>query len=330
MVSVVITDYIQFVVLSFGMLFVCLYAVSPSWAGCRWWRPSKTCMATPALIPSTSPVLEPSYVVWMIVYGFVACAVWPTAVMRVLSAKSEQVVRRLYNWSAIGFTTRFIIPQFLGICALTWLWQQGDASGYFPDGTLTADADETIKAMPRFLATLLPTGVIGLVAAGMLAAFMSTNDSYLLCWAASIVEDVINPLFRGRLHTKTRLRLSRLFIFLIGVYLLIWSVWYPLGDDMLDYLAVSGAIYFTGAFSLLVLGLYWPKASTAGAYAGLCSGLLAILGLGPVRRAVHLTEEDLGIAITDIHIGLTTMVLAIVAMVLGSLLFPNRRQSEAH
>lgn len=319
MVSVVITDYIQFVVLSFGMLFVCLYAVMQ-----LGWAPVvdvvKEVHGVSGFDPLDGDGFGPSYVVWMIIYGLVACAVWPTAVMRVLAAKDEQVVRRLYSWSAIGFMTRFIIPQFLGICALAWLWNQGSATGYFPDGQLIDNADETIRAMPRFLATLLPTGIIGLVAAGMLAAFMSTNDSYLLCWATSIVEDVINPLYGGNLAMRTRLLLSRIFIFLIGVFLLIWSVWYPLGDDMLDYLAVSGAIYFTGAFALLVLGLYWPMASRIGAYAGLTSGLMALFGLGPVLEFLNSVT---GWSLTNVHVGLFTMSTAMVTMVVGSLLFPD-------
>jgi SSS family solute:Na+ symporter len=327
MVSVVITDYIQFVVLSFGLIFVCLFAVIK-----LGWQPLvetvKEVHGNSGFDPLDQSGFGPSYVTWMFIYGLVACAVWPTAVMRVLAAKDEQVVKRLYKWSAIGFMTRFIIPQFLGICALTWLFGQGEASGYFQSGELTGNADQTLRAMPLFLAWLLPTGVIGLIAAGMLAAFMSTHDSYLLCWATSIVEDVINPLAGGNLTTSTRLLLSRILIFLIGVFLLIWSMWYPLSGDMLDYLAVSGAIYFTGAFALLLLGLYWPRASRVGAYAGLTSGTLAVLGLSPVREALHLTEKDIGIAITDAHVGLATMVIALIAMVVGSLLFPSRRTVE--
>ena len=322
MVSVVITDYIQFVVLSFGMLFVCLFAVFK-----LGWVPLvdtvKQVHGASGFDPLNQDGFGPSYVIWMAVYGLVACAVWPTAVMRLLAAKDTQVVRRLYSWSAIGFMTRFIIPQFLGICALTWLWQQGDVSGYFVDGALIDDPQESLKAMPRFLGWLLPTGVIGLVAAGMLAAFMSTHDSYLLCWATSIVEDIVNPIAGGNLKTATRLLLSRVLIFVIGVFLLIWSMWYPLGKDMLDYLAVSGAIYFTGAFALLVLGLYWKGASRAGAYAGLTSGMAAILGLSPVRKALSITEADLGLPISDVHIGLGTMALSVIAMVVFSLMLPD-------
>ncbi|MFN9917299.1 MAG: sodium:solute symporter family transporter, partial [Pirellulaceae bacterium] len=182
-----------------------------------------------------------AYILWMVfTFGLVSCAVWPTAVARVLAAENEQVVRHLYVWSSIGFMTRFIIPQFLGICALAWLWKLGPQTGYFlADGALIQDSDETLKAMPRFLAWALPTGAIGLFAAGMLAAMMSTHCSYLLCWATTIVEDVVHPVMGARLPVAKRLRLTRWMVFVVGVFLLAWSIWYPMDQDMLDYLAVS-------------------------------------------------------------------------------------------
>ncbi len=327
MVSVVITDYIQFVVLSFGMIFMCLYGVhAMGWENIV--DTVKQVHGEPGFDPLHKSGFGPSYVLWMIfTFGLVACAVWPTAVMRVCSAKDTEVVRRLYRWSSIGFMTRFIIPQFLGICALTFLWQQaGPGSSFFSDaGLLTDNSDETLRAMPLFLSQILPTGVIGLVVAGMLAAFMSTHDSYLLCWASVLVEDVVNPLMGERLSTRTRLRLARLFIFLTGIFLLVWSIWYPMEQDMLDYLAVSGAIYFTGAFTVLFLGLYWKRSSRVGAYAALAAGAGALLGLTPVRNALRFTTEDLGVDITAAHIGLSVTAFSLLLMVAGSLLFPDKR-----
>lgn len=331
MVSVVITDYLQFVVLSFGMLLVCLVAV-----GKLGWQPIVEAVQTVHGRAGFDPLdrggFGPAYVLWMIfTFGLVSCAVWPTAVMRVCAAQDTEVVRRLYRWSSIGFMTRFIIPQFLGICALAWMWQQGGADSRFftVDGTVIDNTDETLRAMPLFLSQILPTGLIGLVAAGMLAAFMSTHDSYLLCWAAILVEDVINPLLGERLTTRTRLLMARVLIFLIGLFLLAWSIWYPMGQDLLDYLAVSGAIYFTGAFAVLLFGLYWRRASRAGAYAALASGMLALLGLTPVRQGLGLSNEDLGMTINEAHIGLATTATSLVMMVVGSLLFPDRGPTNA-
>lgn len=108
----------------------------------------------------------------------------------------------------------------------------------------------------------------------------------------------------------------------IGVFLLICSLWYPLKQDLWDYMAVTGAIYFTGAFSLLVLGIYWKRASTVGAYASLLCGFGALLGLGPIRIILGL--EAHAEFLTADRVGLATVTASLVTMVIGSLLFPNR------
>ena len=85
--------------------------------------------------------------------------------------------------------------------------------------------------MPLFLSQVLPAGVIGLVAAGMLAAFMSTHDSYLLCWSSVITQDIVAPLRRSEMSAKQRVRLTRLLIVAIGFYIWLWGMFYSGGDD---------------------------------------------------------------------------------------------------
>ena len=114
MISVIITDYIQFVVLSFGMILICGISVfALGWS---------TIVDTVISVHGESgfnPVLEgsgfgPTYIMWMIfTAGIVSCAVWQTSVMRACAAESVVVVRRMYMWSSIGFLIRFMVPQFL-------------------------------------------------------------------------------------------------------------------------------------------------------------------------------------------------------------------------
>ena len=325
MVSVVITDYIQFIVLSVALMLTAFFAAYEL----GWTHIIDTVEKVhgeSGFNPFAEGEYGLSYVLWsFFVFGLVSSAVWPTAVIRACAAENVQVVRRLYTFSSIGFMTRFILPQFLGICALVYFWQHDVGRELFfaaEGGGVVADPDITLKAMPSFLAQILPAGAIGIVCAGMLAAFMSTHDSYLLCWASVFVEDVVNPIMGGGLSTQARLTMARVFILLSAVFLLVWSLWYPLGQDMLDYLAVTGAVYASGAFALLLFGLYWKRASSVGAYLGLIAGTFAVLGLKPVQQLVNLSDM-LGTQPTAAHIGLVTVGLSLVLMVLGSLLFPD-------
>ena len=73
---------------------------------------------------------------------------------------------------------------------------------------------------------------------------------------------------------------------LIGLYVLYWGIIYRGDDDIWDYMAVTGAIYFSGAFAVLLGGLYWKKASSTGALLALMAGLFALAGLGPVQEVL--------------------------------------------
>ena len=52
------------------------------------------------------------------------------------------------------------------------------------------------EAMPTFLKEMLPVGILGLVVAGMLSAFMSTNDSYFYVGVQLLINDIISPLLK--------------------------------------------------------------------------------------------------------------------------------------
>ena len=327
MVSVIITDYVQCVVLSLGLVIACVMAVSQ--IGWQSIVDTVTTVHGPAgFNPFDGEGFGSSYVVWMVFLGIVSCAVWQTAAIRACAAEDEHVVKRLYTWSSLGFMIRFMIPQFIGICALAYLWN--DESGralFFTEGGKIIES-ESLRAMPVFLSQLLPIGIIGVVGAGMIAAFMSTHDTYLLCWASVLAEDVVNPLTGGRLSQKTRLAVTRVFLFIIAAFLLVWGMWYELGQDLWDYMAVSGAIYFTGAFAIMLAGLYWKRASSAGAFLALSAGLFAVLGLEPVQRVAGVFDVFTKHGVTGAHVGLSTTGLAVVLMLLGSVAFPDRDGEE--
>ena len=363
MVSVVVLDYIQFVVLSFSLLAASL--LSMKYLG---WDNIVSTVSNlkgeAGFNPFHGEGFGVSYVVWMFFLGLVSCAVWQTAVIRACSAKDTGTVKRIYTWASIGFLIRFLLPYFFGISAFVYIAQHEAARNIFlPEGG-QASSDVTLLAMPAFLGHILPVGLVGIVTAGMLAAFMSTHDSYLLCWSSVLTQDVVAPWFKKGLSSNARLLLTRIFIVGIGIFILVWGLWYPLGQDLWDYMAISGAIYFTGAIALLVFGLYWKRASKVGAYGALICGFLAIIGLtpvqnrlgfllNPVKQQFGFTQEipiedvtettvlvDQSVPIDQITektvlvyetigseiVGLTVIVLVVIFMVAGSLVFPDRKR----
>ncbi|MCA9144824.1 MAG: sodium:solute symporter family protein [Planctomycetaceae bacterium] len=343
MISVIVTDYIQFVVLAFGLLLATWLAVAKlGWDNI--FTTVESTMGAGGFNPFVSEGhFGVEYVLWMAFLGIVGCALWPTAVARALAMESTEAVKRGFRWSSISFTIRFLIPYFWGICALVFFVHHepqlaaafGIGGESSPNGEPPANA---LYAMPLFIGRLLPAGVIGIVSAAMIAAFMSTHDSYLLCWSSVIVQDVIAPLSQKRLDTKTRVLLTRISIVAIGVYIWAWGLFYKGRDDIWDYMAITGAIYFTGAFALLAGGLYWKRASSTGAFCALIAGCSAVIGLAPIRDPVAgvvlaaLGREASPAAVaeflTSARVGLGTICFTLVVFVVVSLLFPDAAKQE--
>lgn len=329
MVSVVIADYVQFTMLSMGLLLVvylCLNTFSWSEMVDVVWKYKGEAGFDPTIHGSG---FGPAYMSWQVVLGLVSCAIWPTAVTRALAAKSTTVVKRQYMFSSISFLIRFLIPYFLGIAAFTFVMTKGGVftGAFVPDGDV-----DNLYAMPIFLSHTLPAGLLGVVTSAMVAAFMSTHDSYLLCWSSVIVLDIIDPIRRKKpLGDNGKILLIRIIMVLIGIYILVWGLWYEGSDDIWEYMGITGAIYFTGALSVLSFGLYWKRASSTGAVLALLSGFSAISGLSKIRLWLsQIAFEPLtGFELSVPVVGLLTLGLSLSVMVLGSLLWPDKERMEA-
>ena len=306
MVSVIVTDYIQYVVLSVGFMFCIFYSIKTlGWNNIFY---SLESMKDYETIYNPIEKMGGAYISWQVVLGFVSAVIWPTAITRVLSMENTHLVKKQYIWSSFSFLIRFIIPCFLGICSFVYF--NGDVS------------NQSLALMPKYLSEILPVGILGIVVAGMLAAFMSTHDSYLLCWSTIITNDIVEPLSGKKLSSDLKILISRIIILILGIYIFYWGMFYEGSDAIWDYLGITGAIYFTGAISVVILGLYWPKASSTGAILALLGGLSSIVGLEPIRNLIGINIDNPAI------IGLSTLFFSMLLMIVGSYMFPDKNKEE--
>ena len=133
-----------------------------------------------------------------------------------------------------------------------------------------------IDAMPAMLAHILGPGVSGLVVAGMLAATMSVNSSYLLGWSAVISQDVVLPL-RGMLgksplSSRGQLFVNRVANLFVSLFLMFWGLYYTPPGAVYLYLNITGTIFLAGGFASVIGGLYWKRANILGGYLAMILG----------------------------------------------------------
>jgi SSS family solute:Na+ symporter len=320
MISVLVNDYLQFVVLTVGLVVGVLACLGHPQLG---WERIVGSMAQERGLRMFNPVAEGGYGWTWVVFNtvvFAAAAIcWAPEASRSLTARDERVARLTFLLSAPGQFMRLAVPALFAVAMFCLVAQTADLQAHFFPHGLSGEAAHAEQAMPYLLSRIVPTGFLGLVAAGALAAFMSTHDSYLLCWASVLTRDVYVPLAGEEVNEAAQIRLTRIGVIAIGVFLLVWGVWYELPESVWTYMAVTGTIYMSGATVVLIGGLYRSRASSAGALAALLGGLVAVVGL--FRDAL---VRWTGIDVSGEVIGLGSYVFCALLFVGVSLAIPDR------
>jgi SSS family solute:Na+ symporter len=136
---------------------------------------------------------------------------------------------------------------------------------------------QTQLRTPYALAVMLPSGLLGMMCAAMLAAFISTHDTYLHSWGSIFVQDVILPFRKKPFNPQQHLWLLRASIFGVAAFIFLFSLLFRQTQFIAMFLAITGAIFVGGAGSVIIGGLYWKRGTTAGAWAAMLTGMLLSL-----------------------------------------------------
>lgn len=313
--SVIATDVLQFVMIVAGLV-VALAFLVPQIGLERTADAVETLKGPAGFDPFDAAGFGPTYVLWMVlVAGVVSSAIWPTALSRALCIKDEATVRRAYLIASLVFMGRMILPAFLGVLALTYYWgTSGGTSVALPERLASFGEDADLVATAAMLGEALPAWLVGLLAIVMFASFMSTQDGYLFCWSSIIARDILGPLTARTDDAGFHIKATRFGIVAIALYELYWGLIYQGREDIWDYLAVSGAIYFCSGIVVLAGGLYWARATRKGAIAALVAGFSAVAGLGPVKEFLGMGDVSAPV------IGFATIALSAAAFVVVSLM----------
>ena len=309
MLSVLITDFLQFVVMSVGLIAVTiLVLVNVGWE--KLVTTVETAHGAGGFNPFVNAELGWQYVVFQVLLNFAAVLTWQTTIARVLAAKDSATGQSIYVRTSFFFVCRFLIPGIWGIAALATL------------GKVT----NTLEAMPIFLSTFLPAGLMGLCIAAMLAADMSTDSSYMLTWGSVIYNDIMAPFRKVPWSEKKGLFVNRTIIALIGVFLLFYGLWYPLEGDAWTYLGITGTIYLASISVLLISSCYWKRSNSWGATASIIVAAAIPIAFLVLEKAP--ATKDFAKQIGPYYSGIAAYVGSALAMIIFSLLKPRGGQES--
>jgi cation/acetate symporter len=222
----------------------------------------------------------------------------------------EQLPAWIANWAKVD-------PTLLSVADI-------NRDGVLQLGEIRIGADIVVLATPEIAG--LPYVVSGMVAAGGLAAALSTADGLLLTISSALSHDVYYRTLDPKATGGLRVMLSKVMLLLVALAAAALATQKPADIVFL----VSAAFSFAASafFPALVLGVFWQRANRQGAVLGMLVGLsvtLYYMALNePWMRGLLGVQVpgQLWFGIQPISAGVFGVPAGFVATVIGSLLGP--------
>ena len=271
----------------------------------------------------------------------------PHILMRYFTTPTVRAARKSVSWSLLfifllyftapalatltklqlldpNLTTAIIGKSFAEVSSLEWI-QKWSAVGMLAISDSNADGilqlneffmrpDIVVLATPEIAG--LPYVISGLVAAGGMAAAMSTADGLLLAIANALSHDLYYKIIDPKADTKHRLIVARVLLLGIGAA--------GAAVASLKLTGILGAVAWafdfacSGLFFPLVLGVWWKRANREGAIAGMIGGFVA----GSAYLYYVYTGGQEWFGIDHLRFGMIGMPVSLVCMVAVSLMTP--------
>lgn len=184
---------------------------------------------------------------------------------------------------------------------------------------LSLNTDVIVLATPEIAG--LPYVVSGLVAAGGLAAALSTADGLLLTISNALSHDLYYKIINPFASTQRRLVIAKSQLLVVAVIAAWVASLRP--DNILFMVGLAFSIAAAALFPALVLGIFWKRANRWGAVSGMLSGLLVTV-LYVVRTHPFFggSMDQAWYGINPISGGVFGVVLGFLVIIVVSLLTP--------
>jgi cation/acetate symporter len=165
-----------------------------------------------------------------------------------------------------------------------------------------------------------------LIAAGALAAALSTADGLLLTIANALSHDVYYTLIDPRASTARRVTISKMLLLVVALAAAYVAAQKP--GNILFLVSAAFSLAASAFFPVLTFGIFWKRANAAGAISGITVGLLVttyyMITTQPWLRGVFGVDGPISLwwGIEPISAGVFGVPAGCLALVTVSLLTP--------
>ena len=204
----------------------------------------------------------------------------PQVLLRFMAIRKEEELVRSRRIAMVWVVISLGVAVFIGIAGRQ----------VYPTAHLTASSAENIFI--TLATSYLPPILAGFVMAGILAATISSSDSYLLIAASAVAKNIYQGVIKKDADDKQVMKVSRITLLLITLI----AMFIAMDENSVIFKVVSFAWAGFGATfgPLMLFSLFWKRINRAGAIAGMVGGAAMVfiwkLGISKLGGAFAIYE----------------------------------------
>ncbi len=186
----------------------------------------------------------------------------PQVLLRFMAIRKEKELKSSRRIAMVWVVISLAVAVFIGIAGRQ----------LFPTALATKPDSENIFIL--LSTSFLPPLLAGFVMAGILAATISSSDSYLLIAASAFAKNIYQGIVKKKATDKQVMTMSRITLLVIALI----AVFIALDEDSVIFNIVSFAWAGFGATfgPIMLFSLFWKRTTRAGAIAGMAGGAVMV------------------------------------------------------
>lgn len=221
-------------------------------------------------------------------------------VQRLLGCKTKKDSQKALMLDASVIVIQFAFFLFLGLCLNAFY--QGMPFKELVMNSTGLKLTSSDEIFPKFIVENLPTGISGLVIAGVLASAMGTLSSAISSLASSSYLDLFKSSAKGKdLNPKKELFWSRVFTLLWGIVLIGGAMLFKDSKNPVVELGLSIASFtYGGLLGAFLLGIFFKRVQQRDAIIGFITGIVGMVFVIYYTQIVWTWYTIIGVVITII------------------------------
>jgi SSS family transporter len=180
---------------------------------------------------------------------------------------------------------------------------RGEALALVREATADAAYNDVNYVFPTFVTTYMPVGLVGLLIAAIFAAAMSTISAELASLSTATVIDFYRRFYRPVADDAHYLRVSRAATGFWGLFASGIAVWAAELGSLIEVVNRFGSYFYGSILGVFILAIAFPRATPAGAFAGLIGGMVCV-GVAATFTPVAFLWHNVTGAVAVVVIGL--------------------------